>query len=78
MKFSGENVILRGIFHVVSRFPLQFMLYCGNLDYFSNRATFLPIRSVFDLRIWRIGKGIHVLHTFEKRTLEVKTERKLV
>ena len=36
MKFSGENVILRGIFHVVrvSRFPLQFTLYRGNLDYF--------------------------------------------
>ena len=25
MKFSGENVILRGIFHVVSDFPLHFM-----------------------------------------------------
>ena len=32
----GENVILRGIFHVVSCFPLHFMLYCGNLDCFSN------------------------------------------
>ena len=27
LKFSGENVILRGIFHVVYRFPLHFMLY---------------------------------------------------
>ena len=27
MKFSGENVLLRGIFHVVSGFPLLFMLY---------------------------------------------------
>ena len=34
MKFSGENVILRGIFHVVSRFPLHFMFYRGNFDYF--------------------------------------------
>ena len=25
MKFSGENVILRGIVHVVSDFPLHFM-----------------------------------------------------
>ena len=33
---SGENVILRGIVHVVSRFPLHFMLYRGNLDYFSD------------------------------------------
>ena len=33
MKCSGEYVILRGIFHVVSRFPLHFMLYRGNFDY---------------------------------------------
>ena len=38
MKCSGENVILRGIFHVVSRFPLLFMLYRGNLDCFSNNV----------------------------------------
>ena len=31
---SVENVILRGIFYVVSRFPLHFMLYRGNFDYF--------------------------------------------
>ena len=36
MKCSGENVILRGIFHVVSRFLLLFMLYRGNLDCLSN------------------------------------------
>ena len=29
-------MILRGIFHVLSRFPLHFMLYRGNLDYLSN------------------------------------------
>ena len=34
MKCRWENVILRGIFHVVSRFPLHFMLYRGTLDYF--------------------------------------------
>ena len=38
MKCSGENLILRGIFHVVSGFPLHFMLYLGNFDYFSNSA----------------------------------------
>ena len=27
------------IFHVVSRFPLLFMLYRGNLDCFSNRVS---------------------------------------
>ena len=37
MKCSRENVILRGIVHVVSCFPLHFMLYRGNLDYFSER-----------------------------------------
>ena len=31
MKCSGEDKILRGIFHVVS-IPLHFMLYWGNLD----------------------------------------------
>ena len=30
MKCSGENEILRGMFPVVSRFPLYFMLYRGN------------------------------------------------
>ena len=38
MKCSGENVILRGIVHVVSGFPLHFMLYRGNLDCFSYRV----------------------------------------
>ena len=37
MKFSGKNV--RGIDHLVSRFPLLFMLYRGNLDCFSNSAV---------------------------------------
>ena len=36
MKRSGENVILRRIFHGVSCFPLHFMLYRGNLYYFYN------------------------------------------
>ena len=39
MKCSGENVILRGIVHVVSGFPLHFMFYSGNLDCFSNRVV---------------------------------------
>ena len=39
MKCSRENVILRKIFHVVSCFPLQFMLYRGNFDYFSDSAV---------------------------------------
>ena len=34
-------MILRGIFHVVSCFPLKFMLYCGNLDYFSDSVECL-------------------------------------
>ena len=36
MKCSGENVVLRGMFHEGTGFPLHFTLYCGNLDYFSN------------------------------------------
>ena len=33
MKCSGENETLGGIFHVVFRFPLHFMLYRGKFDY---------------------------------------------
>ena len=36
--FSRENEILRGIFHVIFRFPLHFMLYRENLDYIFNSA----------------------------------------
>ena len=35
---SRENVILRRMFHVVSCFPLHFMLYRENLDCFFNSA----------------------------------------
>ena len=41
MKCSGENVILHGIFHVVSSFPLLFMLYRGYLDCLSNSVSLL-------------------------------------
>ena len=40
MKCCGENVILRGIVHVVSSFPLQCMFYRVNLDCFSNRVMY--------------------------------------
>ena len=40
MKCGGDNVILRGIVHVVSGFPLHFMFYRGNLDCFSNRVQY--------------------------------------
>ena len=33
-KWSRENKILSGIFRVVSRFPIHFVLYLGNLYYF--------------------------------------------
>ena len=36
MKCSAGNLILRGLFPVVSCFPLHFMLYSGNFDYFSD------------------------------------------
>ena len=39
-KCSGENVILGGIVHLVSCFPLNFMLYRGNLDYLSDSVVF--------------------------------------
>ena len=36
-------MILRGIGHVVSCFPLHFMFYRGNLDCFSNRVVYCRI-----------------------------------
>ena len=49
MKCSRENVILRGIFHEVSRFPLHIMLYSGNLDYIfdSVHCTVYPECTIF-------------------------------
>ena len=35
-KYSGKNEMLREIFCAVSRFPLHFVLYLGNLDYILN------------------------------------------
>ena len=46
MKCSGENVILRGKFHVVSCFPLHFMLYRGNLYCFSNSDLYCSWKGV--------------------------------
>ena len=40
MKGSVVNVLLSRIFHVVSGFPLHFMLYCGNFDCFSDDVGF--------------------------------------
>ena len=53
MKCSGENLILRGIFHVVSRFPLLFMLYRGNSESFSNRVYNKQMHQpICQLRAW--------------------------
>ena len=38
MKCSGESVILRKIVHFVVCFPLHFMVYRRNFDYFSDRV----------------------------------------
>ena len=61
MKCSGENVILRGIVHVVSCFPLHFMLYHGNLDYFSDSDcinTGSPhVHTNFNTVDKRVGRG---------------------
>ena len=39
-------MILRGIFHVLSCFPLHFMLYRGNLDYFLDSVLYGSISSL--------------------------------
>ena len=52
MKSSRDNVILRGIVHVVSGFPLHFMFYRGNLDCFSNRASTAHLLSKYSYAVW--------------------------
>ena len=51
MKCSGENVLLRGIFPVLSRFPLHFLLYRGNLDYFSESVPRFPFFCIAEIWI---------------------------
>ena len=51
MKCSGENVKLRGIFHVVSCFPLHFMLFRENLDYFLNRVMHV-LHPISTVQLW--------------------------
>ena len=56
IKCSGENVILCEIFHVVSSFPLHFMLFRGYLpyfDYFSGQCGVSDPRE--RLTRWGIG-----------------------
>ena len=59
MKCSGENVILRGIFHIhiISRFPLHFMLYRGNFDYFLDSVERGSGRSDMDSENAPVGGG---------------------
>ena len=44
MQRRNQILYIRGIFRVVSRFPLLFVLYIGNLEYFLDSAasTVLP------------------------------------
>ena len=46
VKSSGEKEILCGIFHEASRVPLQFMIYHGNLNYFSYSVGVSIIRPI--------------------------------
>ena len=55
MKCSGENVIQRGIFHVVSCFPLHFMLYHGHFNYFSDSVGFVTFGVLALLGLSLIG-----------------------
>ena len=82
MKCSGGNLILRGIFHVVKHFPLHFMLYRRNLDYFSNRvgsassAQHFPgfrYRIIFSLLRWLLPVLIVGLSGEEVGICRVKT-----
>ena len=79
IKCSGENVILRGIFHVVSCVPLQFMLYRGNLDFFSDSVhvscsvghiSFNKGTVLRDFYLNFLGNRIHLGH--EKKFLNLQ------
>ena len=65
MKCSGENVILREIVHVVSGFPLHFMLYRGNLDCFSKRDVTIMSRIhrslllLWFIKAWPLWEGLN-------------------
>ena len=64
MKCSGANVILRGLFLVVSCFPKHLMLYNWNLDCFSNsvRTKMISNLFVFEFAQDRLrGVVVHVL-----------------
>ena len=61
MKCSGENVILRGIFHVGSRFSLLFMLYRLNLDsflYSQNSLSLSQLQNLFSSFVLCIPKAL--------------------
>ena len=61
MKCSGENVTLRGIFHVVSCCPLHFMLYRGNFDYFWDSVGAAKALTLFCSDKARMGKAFRLL-----------------
>ena len=66
-KCSGENVILGGIVHLISFFPLNFMLYRGNLDYLSDSVVFSSKRFFVQnsLRIFVfVHSMLHVIAVF--------------
>ena len=60
MKCSGENVTLRGIFQVVSWFPLHFVLYRGNLDYFSDSVHQWTMRAKTPDKVQSVRFNLHV------------------
>ena len=66
MKCSGENVLLRGIFHIVSRFPLHFMLYRGHLDYFLNSAEQTRSHIVESTTTCPLGSKFTIIHITQR------------
>ena len=75
MKCSGENVILRGIVHAVSGFPLHFMFYRGNLDCFSNRVV-LDFKFLV-LPIYYTNIGFFAYHKRNRTIVIVLNKNKL-
>ena len=71
MKCSKENVILRGIFHVASCFPLHFMLYRGYFYYFLDRAATAAFNFAFTVlffaTVWDFPRKFECLNSVQKR-----------
>ena len=68
IKCGGKNMILCGQVHLVSCFPLHFMLYRGNFDYFSDSVQRMREIELVIPKCWR-GLPNTVINKYVYRTI---------